>query len=371
MESVFHVDSYRTAGVSDDEAIRACLADAKKVSERTIVFSGADYLISEAILLAENTTVLVDGCTIKQADETFDNVFRGDNLVLNEKDPFGTPIECKKIKNLKILGKNGAKIEGPDKNREGYHTELKETQLMIGDFWGWRTFQICFSMCDGFEVGGLIFEKSRCWTMSFDICQHGYIHDLKISTNVKNGDGVDFRSGCHHCVVENLEAMTSDDAVACTALTKAKRIYPDETSMYTLEPTRYMETRTKEEKDISDIKIRNLKVGGMHHGVICLAANTCQVHDVSIENVEEIPSVWKDPYREATVKLYTGYGAEYAAGDLHDITVKNVRGLYASNTVYSNADVKNVTLSGITHANPETDAVKLKFPDGFRVLTNE
>lgn len=366
-DRTYFVRDYRKSGTSDDEAIRACLADAACAGSRTVVFDGGDYLISEAILLPNDTTVLIDGCTIRQADETFDNVFRGDNLILDPNDPYGIPLECRPIRNIRILGKNGATVRGPEKNRMGFHPVLNETQPMTGDFWGWRTLTVSLSMCDGFEVAGIRFENGRCWTLSFDVCRNGYLHDLEIQTDVKNGDGIDFRSGCHHCKVENLVAMTSDDAVACTALSASRPVYPDGKYLYSLEPTRFLTERTAEQKNISDITVRNLRVGGLHHGVICLCAGGCQVSDVRIEDVEEIPSAWENPYREATVKIYTGYGSGYTAGDLHDVTVKNVRGLYAKHTLYSNAEVRNVTLSGITHAQADTEPILLDHPEGFTV----
>lgn len=364
----YYVRDYRKSGISDDEAIRRCFADCASADSRTVVFDGDDYLISEAILLPSDTTVVIDGCTVRQADEVFDNVFRGDNLVIDPDDPYGFPLECRPIRNIRILGKNGAAVRGPEKNRVGFHTVLNETQPMTGDFWGWRTLTVSLSMCDGFEIAGIRFENGRCWTLSFDICRNGYLHDLYIQSDVKNGDGIDFRSGCHNCRVENLTAMTSDDAVACTALSEGRKDYPSGKYLYTLEPTRYLSERTAEQKDISGITVRGLRVGGKHHGVICLCAGGCRVSDVLIEDVEEIPSAWESPYREATVKIYTGYGSGYTAGDLHDITVKNVRGLYAAHTLYSNAEVRNVTLSGITHADANTEPIKLDRPDGFRIV---
>lgn len=109
MNNVLYVSKYRS-GVTDDEAIFCCMADAAAFGERTVIFDGEDYLISKAVLLPSNTTVIIDGCTIKQADETFDNVFRGDNLVIDESNPFGTPLQINPIKNVKILGKTATEL---------------------------------------------------------------------------------------------------------------------------------------------------------------------------------------------------------------------------------------------------------------------
>ncbi len=367
MNNTFFVYDYHLNGNNDDEAIARCISDAKKAESRTVVFDRKDWLVSTAVLLPSDTEVIIDGCTVKQADFTYDNVFRGDNLVLSDEDKNGTPLDCLPIRNIKIIGKNGGRISGPDKNRVGFHPVLGEEQETVGDFWGWRTLMVSLTRCEGFEIGGLTFEKSRCWTMSFDICSGGYIHDLNIFTDVKNGDGIDFRSGCHDCKVENIYGKTSDDTVACTALYKPGRKYPDKNYLYTLEPGRCIDGGS-ERKDIYNITIRNVKSGGKHHGIICLAANGCKVHDITIENISEDSFGEVNPHREATVKIYTGYGTYCVKGDIRDISVKNVRGCYADYAVYSNAEAENVTLENITHENENAEAIKLDFPEGFTVI---
>ncbi len=369
MNNIFYVSKYRM-GVNDDTAIKSCMAACANLDERTVIFDGEDYLISESVLLPSNTTVIIDGCKIKQADEAFDTVFRGDNLVINEANPFGAPLSLSPIKNIKILGKNGAKIEGPDKNRIGYHTFFERCEEMTGDFWGWRTLMISLSLCDGFEIGGIEITKTRCWALSFDMCEGGYIHDLVIRSNVKNGDGIDFRSGCHNCVVENIVGDTSDDTIACTALYKKPEEKPAPSKyLYHCEPTRrYITERSERERDITNITIRNIKTGGMHHGLICLAANGCHVRNITIENVEEADTELPKEIRAATLQIYTGYGTGYTKGDISDISIKNVSAIYAHNTIRSNADVERVTLENITHADPEKAALSLDYPDGYTII---
>jgi polygalacturonase len=363
--NVFYVIDYRNNCENDDQAIKLCMKEAIKVQSRTIVFDKKDWYIGDAVLLPSNTTVIIDDCMIKQNDESYDNVFRGDNLVLASDNPNGKPLNCTKIENIKILGKNGAKISGPDKNRTGYHPVMKEYQEMVGDFWGWRTLMISLSYCDNFEISGLTFVKGRCWTMSFDMCSNGYVHDLNIFTDVKNGDGINFRSGCHDCVVENIRGKTSDDTVACTALNKSETTYPDKNYLYPLEPSCCIYGEG-DRKNIYNITIKNIKSGGRCHGVICLAANGCQVYNIKIENIEEDAFGEEKPWREATVKIYTGYGSGFKKGDIRNITVTNVIGKYADHTFYSNIEVENVTLCNITHE--KNQPILLDRPEGFKII---
>lgn len=362
-----HVSDFRRGDHFDDAAIAACMEERKKYSEATVVFDGPDYWITQAICLPSYTTVILDGCAIRQAPEVFDNIFRGDNLVIDPENPWGAPLEIKPLEHVRILGRNGAALIGPERNRVGWHKNHHNYEEMVGDFWGWRTLTVTFSNCQNFEVGNLRVEKARCWALCFDHSCNGYIHDLAFQTDVKNGDGIDFRSGCHHCLVENITGSTSDDTVACTALRGEQIATFEGKYQYPNSPGSAQINTTKEQRDISHIKIRNVRTGGRHHGIICLAANGCQVHHIHIENISEDPMGAAEPWREATVKIYTGYGSGYTPGDLHHIIVENVRGAYADHSLYCNAQVANVALKNVTHE--KNDPIRLDWPDGIVIET--
>lgn len=124
---------YVVEGVSVDETIAACFA-ATAVSEETatVIFDWHDYCISRAIPVPSNTTVVVDDCTICQKDLTFDNVFRGANVVLDPACPQGLMLEMSVLSNVRILGKGDAKLKGPNVPATGYHTFLEGEQKVVG-----------------------------------------------------------------------------------------------------------------------------------------------------------------------------------------------------------------------------------------------
>ena len=359
------VSDFRTGDHLDDKAIAACLQERKKYGEATLIFDGPDYWISEAICLPSNTTVIIEGCAIRQIPEAFDNIFRGDNLVIDPENPWGPALDAAPLENVRILGRNGAALIGPEKNRIGWHHYNKNFEPMVGDFWGWRALTVCFTNAKNIEIGNLAMEKTRNWAVSFDLCSEVYIHDIVFASHVKNGDGIDFRAGCHHCLVENISGTTSDDTVACTALYKEVAPVYEGRYLYPNEPGRALLNRTKEQRDVSHITVRNVKTGGRHHGIICLAANGCQVHHIHLENITEDPMDAAKPWREATVKLYTGYGKGYTPGDLHHITVKNVAGDYANHALYCNTQVADVTLENITHS--KNEPILLDYPEGIAI----
>ena len=143
-----------------------------------------------------------------------------------------------------------------------------------------------FSFCDGFELSGLKLRQTMCWAICFDHCQRCYVHDIDIRSDVKNGDGINFRSGCHDCKVENITGYTLDDTVACTALASGKRgSYPSKNYLYPSQP--YGSMGKEYNRDIHNIEIRNIMTDGFNHGVICLAARGNKVYNVEIENVHE------------------------------------------------------------------------------------
>lgn len=348
MEQQFYVKDFLKNAKTDSDAIELCFAAAKEVTgTKTIIFDGKDYFIDRAILLPSDTHVIIDNCTIKQTDLVFDNVFRGDNLIINGANPYGPPVDVTPIQNIKIIGKGNAKVIGTDKPQTGYHPFFKEYQQMTGDFWGWRTIMFSFSYAVNIEIAGLQLRQTMCWAICFDNCQHCYIHDLDIFSRVKNGDGIDFRSGCNHCVVENITGSTEDDTVACTALATGKWNRPLCRYLAPLEP--FNSSHDEFDGSIHHITIKNIFTGGRNHGIICLSAFGNQVYDIDISNVVEPET---DGGREATVKVYTGYGDGYNAGDIHDIRISNIVSKKSDYTVMVKCNAENLTIENIEQHNP-------------------
>lgn len=88
----FYLSQY-TGDADDDVRIAQCLHDAA-AAVRTIVFDVPRCTVTRAVLLPPDTTVILDGCRIVQADATVDNVFRGDNVIPDPADPLGMPLAC-------------------------------------------------------------------------------------------------------------------------------------------------------------------------------------------------------------------------------------------------------------------------------------
>jgi polygalacturonase len=288
-----------------------------------IHFNVERLTVSRAILLESNTTILLEDCVIKQADETFDNVVRSANLNPNGNGDTEMPSDIPILENIKIIGVGKANIIGPDVNASSGGTPL------VGDAYGFRTWQICIVRTNGVEISNISFTKTRCWCITFELCEYVSVHDLSIRSNVKNGDGIDFRVGCKHCEVYDMFACTLDDAVACTALGTLAESAAD----YCFKPTwklwPSLINASPSSLDIEKISVRNIDFsqtvntdfnGG--HGMICLSAYGSKVHNVSIDNFKE--EYVGDNNNDGLIKIYHGYGSGYTAGDLNTIRMNHI-----------------------------------------------
>jgi len=344
-------------GRTHTEAIEAAFASAGTAeSVAAIVMDTQDWLIDRAILLPSNRTLVIDGCQLKLADGVFDNIVRVAGIQPNPKNWNG---ECSAVEpavNIRIMGRNGAVIEGADLPYTAANPKTGVVEPWVGDFFGWRTIGILLSGVRGYEISGFTLQKTHCWAISQDQCAYGYLHDIIFQTDVKNGDGINFRNGCSFCVVENLSGTTSDDTVACTALDGTYET-SNSNYIYPMQPMGMAHAATSG-PDIHDIIIRNIHTVGQHHGVICLATSP-SVYNITIENViEETASS-----REACVKIYTGYGSGYKKGNLRNIAVTNVVSRGALSAVMVKADVEDWRLSSITQLNPQGVRLNLHSAD--------
>ncbi|WP_291599326.1 glycosyl hydrolase family 28 protein [Bacteroides sp.] len=353
------IDSSKT----DSQVIKDCLCFVEDYKWKIVHFDVRNLLIDEAILLDANTTVLLENCTIKQLDYTFDNVFRGNNFIIDQEDPYGYPIQINRIENIRIIGDGVSTIIGPDKNRKIDHYVLGE-QEAIGDYYGWRTLQICFSMASNIEISGINFTKTRCWCISFDKCSYLKLHDLSIYSDCKNGDGIDLRSGCHHVEVYNITGNTSDDTIALSAVANInKRVYPDGNKIYPMEPSSFMFSNIgKGDLDIHDVSIYNIRTTGLMHGLILLTANEHEIYNVEVSDFIEPMGGGK---RESIIKLYTGYGTLSSANRIHDVTLSNIVSCNAKYALLCNTKCLNIYVSNLIQHNSFGKLFQLSDADGF------
>lgn len=280
------------------------------------------WIITESIILASNTTLFLNNSKLKMEDGVYDTIIRNEGIVVDESNPNGLALDLHRNSNIKIIGSgiDTAFIEGPDVPFSAPHpVNGGDTIPWVGDFYGWRTVSILFANCDKYEIGGFSMTKTTCWAISQEHgCENMYIHDIDFNTNVKNGDGIDFRKGCRNGRVENITGSCLDDVVACTALMKDDNNYPKGKYVFPVQVGGSAHNPLG--NNIENIQINNIRASSLCHVIICLAAGGATVQNISASNIED------NMARGAVniVSVYTGYGEAAKMGDIKDIHMKNI-----------------------------------------------
>ncbi|MCK5845281.1 MAG: hypothetical protein KAG97_11280 [Victivallales bacterium] len=311
------------------------------------------WVITESIRLPSRITLFLNECKLKLADGVFDTIIRNEGIVVDEENPNGFAKELRHDSDIRIIGSGigSAFIEGPDVPFAAPHpVNGGEAIPWVGDFYGWRTVSILFANCSNYEIGGFSISKTTCWAISQEQgCEGMRIHDIDFDTNVKNGDGIDFRKGCSDGVVENITGACFDDVVACTALIRFCSEYPRRRSpdsdvyyVFPMEVGGNVDGNLRQ--SIENIQIRNVKASSTCHVIICLAAGGAKVSGIQASNIEDGPRF----SAANVVSVYTGYGEAAAMGDISDIHMKNIVSNNSRVALKINTPLVDSSFEGIT-----------------------
>lgn len=351
------------------------------------------WLLDRAILVPENTTVILQNCTIKLSDKCRDNFFRSANCGIGIAYP-------ERIRNIHIRGEGTCTLLGADHPRAvgdggkrlanpcpyeaeditrlgkwkpeewhdySYGTDAgNEAESQYGD---WRGIGVLLANVEHFSIENLRIVESHGWGISLEDCAYGQVSRIEfdacmskmidgLRSNMENQDGVDIRNGCHHIIVTDITGRTGDDIVALTAIANGE--FKPGGSMRT---THVMHNDwTKREKDIHDIVIRNV-VGysNLCWMVRLLAVNTA-IWNVVIDGL--IDTAPEGLAHEGALLLGEsdwGYGKNLP-DSLRNITISNVIsggrkviaiGGYLTDSVISNVIYHGTEATGIEFGRPD------------------
>lgn len=322
------------------------------------------WLIDRAILLPENTTVIMQNSTIKLSDKCRDNFFRTANCGMGIEFP-------KRIRNVHIKGVGTCTLIGADHPRatgdsskilarpcpyevedlcsmaDWIPQERRSTQTI--DFWDrhnhsygtdagtdesqygdWRGIGVLFANVDGFSIENIHIVDSHGWGISLEECANGTIEKIcfnacmskmidGLRNNIENQDGIDIRNGCHDIFISDISGRTGDDVIALTAI--ADQEYRPGGSLCS---THVMHNDwTKREKDIWNITIRNVTAYSNLCLIIRLLPAMSHIRNVIIDGV--IDNTPANITHWATMDLGgdTGYG-EILPDAMSGIMISNV-----------------------------------------------
>lgn len=271
------------------------------------------WMITRAILLPDDFTLVLDDCRVELAPGTRDNIIRNAGAI--------GYMRVTPNRNIKVIGKGDAVLCGGRSN----HYE----PVTSGDRNGWRTMGILFCAVTGYELAGFTMEETQCWGISQENgCANGWVHDIRFadSNKMRNQDGVDIRKGCHDILVENLTGVCGDDVVALTALRRkaGTRRGGGKASC------QIGGDFPSPDDDVYNVTVRNVKArcsGG--HGIVrLLVQDGIKMHHVTVSNVVDTTDVSKgEPRCQAAIRIGdVNYWSirRNDLGEMHHVTVRDV-----------------------------------------------
>ncbi len=287
------------------------------------------WILDRAILIPQNTTIVLENCKIKLSDKCRDNFFRTancgmgiensekiynvhikgiGNCVLEGADyprasgdgskilanpcPYTNEDLCKYAYWIPEDRKKSGKLNFNDKHDYSYGTDAgKNNESQYGD---WRGIGILFANTDIFSIENVKIVNSHGWGISLEACTNGRVEkicfDAGMSKNIdgmlqnmENQDGIDIRNGCHDIIVSDITGRTGDDLIALTAIADDDAPYHPGGS---LKSTHVMHNNWKiRDRNIHDIIIRNVKGYSQHCYLIRLLPAGTKIWNVIIDGI--------------------------------------------------------------------------------------
>lgn len=328
--------------------IYECLKFRTSIEGSVVIILSVDYIISSALLLPENTTFIINDCTIKQADFTFDNVFRSSNVVLDNSNPYYLPEKIDTLRNISIIGVGNAIIQGPDNNLTDPNNH--DSPMVTADVYGARTHTISLCFVDGGEIRGLTFTRPRGWAICFEYCSNYSVHDNYFeSTNMDSpynyhatGDGIDLRRGCHHFNIFNINGSTTDDLIALNTCPVAEITPNRYYAAYSMKLTKQLEEQNPRVSDIHDVQINNIVKNGINRrGSGALIRLNCE-GDKELFNIYISQGVYSGYVTEGNRQAiyFSHFSGPYTPNSIHDVYISEIKIKKTSRTIDNVIDAR-------------------------------
>lgn len=366
------------------------------------------WLLDRAILISENTTIVLVNCKIKLSDKCRDNFFRTANCGMGIAFP-------EQIHNVHIKGVGNCVLEGADHPRatgDGtkiianpcphadedlckYAYWIPEERKQSGqlDFWDkhaysygtdagkseesqygdWRGIGVLFANTDNFSIENIKIVTSHGWGISLEACTNGRVEKISFNAcmskeidgmlqNMENQDGIDLRNGCHHIIISDITGRTGDDLIALTAIANKDRGFIPGGSM---KSTHVMHNDwTKRNKNIHDIIIRNV-VGYSHlcYLIRLLPADT-KIWNVVIDGVVDTSPDNIEPFGGILLGDLDVYGKNMT-DSMSNITISNVV-CNRQDAISVEGYLSNSVISNITNRRKKCHALSVRRENGLK-----
>jgi len=400
-------------GFTDNEIIENAIKNKQK--DGIVIIAPRDnvneperdfWLLDRAILIPENTTIVLQNCKIKLSDKCRDNFFRTANCglgiaypekinnvhikgvglcilegadhpratgdggkILSCPCPYETEDLCLMADWISEEDKESGVIKFRDRHSHSYGTDFgKENESQYGD---WRGIGILFANVNNFSIENVRIVESHGWGISLEECAYGRVEKIDFDAcmskiidgmrqNMENQDGIDIRNGCHDIIISDITGHTGDDLIALTAIAGDEFIPGGE-----LRNTHVMHSDwSKRDKNIHDILIRNIKgYSNLCYMVRLLPANA-KIWNVVIDGVVDTSSDNLENF--GCIMLGTadiGYGKNRVDG-MKNISISNVIS-NSKEAIVVGGYISDSVISNVINRNAECPCISVRRENGL------
>lgn len=236
-----------------------------RVNERT---GDPIWNLDRAVILPSEMEIVLDNCHLRQADGSFDNLFRN----FAEPEAQGHTA-AEQMRNIVIRGVGNAVLDGGVHNGLTQKNSLKDGMPHIS-----RNSLIFLYNLRDFVLEGFELRDHRYWAVNLIHAERGRISDLRLNgqCDCRNQDGIDLRVGCSNLILERITGQTGDDVIALSAIGNSE----NEASMAGRFPVE------GHDEDIHDIIIRDVIATSVECTVVALRnSDGRKIYNVTMENL--------------------------------------------------------------------------------------
>lgn len=260
---------------TDSESIQAAVDLASQTGVNSVTIPRLNLRTGEpiwnldrAVILPSDMEIVLDNCHLRQADGSFDNLFR--NFASPDSGEFTAQT---RTHNVILRGIGNAVLDGGVHNGLTQKTMLKDGLPHVS-----RNNLILLCNVRDFLLEGFELRNARYWAVNLLYAERGRLSDLRLNgqCDCRNQDGIDLRVGCSNIIIERITGQTGDDVIALSAIGD-------------IENPRSMIARLRvrdHDEDIHDIIIRDVIATSVECTVIALRnCDGRKIYNITIDNV--------------------------------------------------------------------------------------
>lgn len=330
---ILYFDPNDTIGVTDSESIqnavdraRACGINKVVIPRYNLRADDTVWVISEAIRLPSDMTVVLDNCYLKMADGVMTNFFRNENAYTE----LASTKEGRQY-GITIKGEGLAVLDGGNPNGLTEETSLVGTRPHVS-----LNNPIFLLNVEGFTVENISIINPRYYGVRLEFASRGRVRDLFIDAkgDAAEQGGVDIRNGCRDLLIENLSGQVSGNMV---------RLAPIDTPR----DDGYNFICEGEVSDICAVSVKNISGNAIGHSLVSLGGSEGMVYNLSIDNVSDSEISENENSTASLVSL----GVEVKNGTrpslVRNISLSNLRATYTDTVVSICGGVANSHITNV------------------------